>query len=345
MPVWRSVPFHCRSEARINSPDAAPPATSRLITHASLLLTALLWGGNFAAIKVLLRDLEPLDAVFIRGAGAAFFFALAVLATGHPRLRMSRADWSRLIAIGVIGVTILNFAVVFGQSMLPASLSSLIVTSNPVFTAVISRIALGEPLTGRKIAGVGLAFAGLVIVLSWGGVGDEGFGVDRLQGVFVLLIAPFSWAIYTVLSKPLLARHSAVHVAAYSTMIGALGFLPIPFLRSGTIGRIEGMSLRGWEATLFVTLISFVFAYILWYRGLQMLTASQAAVYIYLVPVFGLLAAWLVLGEQPTIFLLLGGVVILAGVVLTNSGGRRRRQISTPAVTPPELPAPERSSP
>lgn len=308
------------------------------------MLTALLWGGNFAAIKILLRDLEPLDAVFIRGAGAAFFFALAVLATGHPRLHMSRADWARLVAIGVIGVTILNLAIVFGQSMLPASLASLIVTSNPVFTAIISRIALGEPLTPRKVSGIGLAFVGLVIVLTWGGVGDEGFGVDRLQGVFVLLIAPFSWAIYTVLSKPLLARHSSVHVAAYSTMIGALGFLPIPFLRAGTISRIEGMSLHGWEATLFVTLISFVFAYILWYRGLQMLTASQAAVYIYLVPVFGLLAAWLVLGEQPTIFLLLGGAVILAGVVLTNSGGLQRR-VPEPAVTPPELSAPERSSP
>lgn len=341
----RDSPPHPRNEVRINASNTvSPPATSRLIIHASLLLTALLWGGNFAAIKILLRDLEPLDAVFVRGAGAAFFFFLALLATGHPRLRMSRGDWGRLVMIGVTGVTIVNMAVVFGQSMLPASLASLIVTSNPVFTAIISRIALGEPLTSRKVAGIGLAFIGLVIVLVWGGVGSEGFGVDRLQGVFILLIAPFSWAIYTVLSKPLLVRHSSVHIAAYSTIIGALGFLPIPLGQAGTLGRVREMSSTGWQATLYLTLISFVFAYILWYRGLQMLTASQAAVYIYLVPVFGLLAAWLVLGEQPTIFLLLGGAVILAGVVLTNSGGWGR-QVSTAAVKPPELPAPERSSP
>jgi drug/metabolite transporter (DMT)-like permease len=309
-----------------------------------LLLTALLWGGNFAAIKLLLRDLEPLDAVFIRGAGAAIFFALALLATRHPRLRMPREDWIRLVAIGIIGVTILNLAVLFGQSMLPASLASLIVTSNPVFTALISRLALGEPLTPRKIAGIALAFVGLVIVLQWGGVGSEGFGLGRLQGVLILMIAPFSWAIYTVLSKPLLARHSSVHVAAYSTIIGALGFLPIPLVRSGTIARIQAMSLTGWEAALFVTLISFVFAYILWYRGLRVLTASQAAVYIYLVPVFGLLSAWLVLGEQPTIFLLLGGAVILAGVILTNSGGRPRPD-TVPVATRSEMRPREQSSP
>ncbi|HEV2107944.1 MAG TPA: DMT family transporter [Thermomicrobiales bacterium] len=309
-----------------------------------MLLTALLWGGNFAAIKLLLRDLQPLDAVFIRGTGAAIFFALAVLATRHPRLRMPREDWIRLVAIGIIGVTILNLAVLFGQSMLPASLASLIVTSNPVFTALISRLALGEPLTSRKIAGIALAFVGLVIVLRWGGVGSEGFGLGRLQGVLILMIAPFSWAIYTVLSKPLLARHSSVHIAAYSTIIGALGFLPIPLVRSGTIARIQAMSLTGWEAALFATLISFVFAYILWYRGLRVLTASQAAVYIYLVPVFGLLSAWLVLGEQPTIFLLLGGAVILAGVILTNSGGRPRPD-TVPVATRPEMRAGERSSP
>lgn len=301
-----------------------------------MLLTALLWGGNFAAIKLLLRDLEPLDAVFVRGAGAAFFFALALLLTGHPRLQMSREDWGRLILIGVIGVTILNMAVLFGQSMLPASLASLIVTSNPVFTAVISRIVLGEPLTPRKLAGIALAFAGLVVVLRWGGVGSEGFGLGRLGGVLILMIAPFSWAIYTVLSKPLLARHSSVHVAAYSTMIGAVGFLPIPIVRSGTLDRIGNMSATGWRAALFATLISFVFAYILWYRGLRMLTASQAAVYIYLVPVFGLLSAWLVLGEQPTMFLLLGGAVILAGVILTNSGGWQRA--TTPATATATLP-------
>jgi O-acetylserine/cysteine efflux transporter len=89
---------------------------------------------------------------------------------------------------------------------------------------------------------------------------------------------------------------------------------------------------RGWLAAIFTTLISFVLAYLLWYRGLRVLTPSQTAVYIYLVPVFGLLAAWLVLGERPTLFLLLGGATILAGVILTNSAPRRTTPHSSPAL-------------
>ncbi|MDP9367712.1 MAG: DMT family transporter, partial [Chloroflexota bacterium] len=283
---------------------------------------AMLWGGNFAAIKWLLEDLEPLDVVFVRTVGAAFFFGLVLLLSGRPVIPLQRGDAARLVLIGVIGVTVLNLAVIFGQNLLPAALSSLIVTSNPVHTAVISRVLTGEPLTRRKVTGIALAFVGLAVVVLYGTGGEARVGTGQIKGVLILAVAPFSWALYTVLSKPVLARYPSVHIAAYTTIVGSLGFLPLPLLRGGMVERIGGLSLRGWGAALFVTLISFVAAYILWYRGLRVLAPSQAAVYIYFVPVFGLLAAWLLLGETITPYLLLGGATILAGVILTNSGHR-----------------------
>ncbi len=239
---------------------------------------------------------------------------------------MPRRDVARLAVVGVIGVTVLNLAMVFGQSRLPAALASLIVTSNPVHTALISRVLLGEPLTRRKLAGIGVAFAGLVVVVLYGSEGRAALSTRELTGVGILAIAPFSWAFYTVLSKPLLRTYPPVHVAAYGAIVGAAGFLPLPLLRPGTLGRIAELDAAGWGAALFATLVSFVLAYILWYRGLRVLTPSQTAVYAYLVPVFGLLAAWLVLGERPTPFLLLGGATILAGVILTNSGAAARAE-------------------
>ena len=296
-----------------------------LVTHASLLLTAGLWGGNFAALRVLLDELRPLDVVFVRGAGAALFFALALLLSGKPVLAMPRRDALRLALIGLIGVTILNLAVVYGQARLTAALSSLIVTSNPIHTALISRVLLGEPLGARKLAGIGLAFAGLVVVLLFGSENAAALGARELTGVGILAVAPFAWAFYTVLSKPLLAAYPSVHVAAYTTIAGAVPFFALPAVGEGMLGRIGALDARGWLAALFATLVSFVLAYILWYRALKVLTPSQTAVYVYLVPVFGLLFAWLLLGERPTPFLLLGGATILAGVVLTNSAPRGER--------------------
>ena len=269
--------------------------------------------------------MAPLDVDFVRAAGAGFFFGLALVLTGRLVLPMPRRDMLRLAGIGLIGVTILNLAVVYGQARLPATLSSLIVTSNPVHTALISRVLLGEPLGSRKLAGIGVAFAGLVVVLLYGSENAAPLGTRELTGVGILAIAPFTWAFYTVLSKPLLATYPSVHVAAYTTIAGAAPFLPLPILREGMLARIGAMEARGWLAALFATLLSFVVAYILWYRGLRVLTPSQTAVYVYLVPVFGLLFAWLLLGERPTLFLLLGGATILAGVILTNSAPRHAR--------------------
>ncbi len=313
--------------------------STRFITHASLLLTAMLWGGNFAAIRMLLDDLAPLEVIFIRTIGAAFFFSLVLLATGRPRISIPRRDLARLVGIGVLGVTVLNLAMIYGQSRIPATLASLIVTSNPIHTALISRVLTGEPLTRRKLGGIALAFVGLVIVLRFGSVGAGALSTRELAGAGILAIAPFSWAFYTVLSKPLLATYPSVHVAAYTTLAGAAPFLTLPLLRPGLLGHISHLDGRGWEAALFVTLISFVGGYILWYRGLQVLTPSEAAVYIYLVPVFGLLTAWLLLDERPTFYLLLGGATILTGVILTNSG--RRKTSPAPAGAAQGVPTPE----
>ena len=304
--------------------SASPRGTALLVTPASLLLTAAIWGGNFAAMKFLIERLRPLDVVFLRGAGAAFFFALALLLTGRPLLAMPRHDLLRLATVGVVGVTIMNLAIVFGQARLPAALASLIITSNPIHTAIISRVLLGESLTRRKLGGIAVAFAGFLIVLLFGSSNSAALSTDELTGVGILAIAPFAWAFYTVLSKPLLRTYPPVHVAAYGAIVGSLAFLPLPLVRDGTLGRIGELDGRGWAAALFATLISFVLAYVLWYRGLRVLTPSQTAVYAYLVPVFGLLAAWLVLDERPTLYLLLGGATILAGVILTNSAPARR---------------------
>ena len=105
--------------------------------------------------------------------------------------------------------------------------------------------------------------------------------------------------------------------------------LPLLPFNDGMVGRIGALDARGWLLVLFLALFGFVLAYVLWYRGLRVLSPSQTAVYIYLVPVFGIFFAWWLLDEQIGPLLLLGGAVILAGVALTNStrsaGGARPR--------------------
>lgn len=291
----------------------------RLLVHLALLISAACWGGNFTALKYLLGTVEPLDALILRVGGAALVFAVILLIGRGKRSGIARPDLTKFLALGFLGMTVMNLAFVYGQNMIPAAMASLVVTSNPIWTVIISRFLGGEPLTPRKVGGICLALLGFLIVLLFGSGDGAGLGGGQIKGMLICAIAPFSWAFYTVLSKPMLRRYDPVETAAYTAIGGAIGLLPVLVINRGMTDRVSEMSGTAWFSAFYLAVFGVVLAYILWYRGLQVLTASQTAVYIYLVPVFGLLCAWLLLDETITRYLILGGAVILAGVVLTNT--------------------------
>lgn len=304
--------------------DAPRPSTRDLvIVHAGLLFVAMVWGGNFTAMKHLLDALKPIDIAVIRSVGAAVFYGLFLIATGRPRISMTTRDARKMIILGVLGVSVLSLGMTFGLTQLNPGLASLLVTSNPIFTAIISRILLGEHLSSRKIAGILVAFAGFLLVLQFGASGGARLESSQIRSVLILLCAPLAWAFYTVLSKPLLASYPPKYVASYTTMAGGAVFLPFLFFDGSMRGRVGDLDAVDWVAVVYISLLAIVVAYLLWYWGLRTLTASQTSVYIYLVPVFGVLASWIVLGAVPAMFALIGGAVIVFGVVLTNTGGRR----------------------
>jgi drug/metabolite transporter (DMT)-like permease len=222
------------------------------------------------------------------------------------------------VLIAVMGITINTCAIAFGTRLIPAAVASLIVTGNPVFTAVISRILVGEPLTRRKIAGVVIAFCGFLIVLLFGGQEAE-FSVQNALGVLITMGGPLAWAFYTVLSKPLQGRYHPVQFVGLTTIAGTLPLIPFLVLRPDLVTIAGSFGATQWLALFVSAVLALVVAYLLWYRGLSVLEPTQIAVYVYLVPVFGALGAWLLLGERITIFVLLGGVTILTGVIITNS--------------------------
>jgi drug/metabolite transporter (DMT)-like permease len=305
-----------------------------LIVHLSLLATAAIWGGNIPAIKYLLRTLEPADILLLRIGGAAVIFAIILATQGRRALPHTWRDAGELLLLGILGITVMNLALINGQQLIPAALASLIVTSNPVFTALISRLAVGEALTPRKVGGIALATTGFLIVLLFGSGSDASLSADHVKGMLIVAIAPFSWAFYTVLTKPYLTRYRPTNVAAYTAIAGFIGALPLLGREGGAGDRLRQVDALGWIAILFLSAFGFVVAYVLWYRGLQVLTASQTAVYIYLVPVFGLFCAWQLLDEEITPYLLLGGATILAGVILTNSARQSPAKTTVPATQP-----------
>jgi drug/metabolite transporter (DMT)-like permease len=302
-----------------------------ILIHLSLLLTAMIWGVTFVAVKFLVDRVGPAGVLTLRAGLSSACFILLLGATWRMIPRMPRHVWRRLALIAFCGMVVNNLAIAYGQSYLAAALASLIVTSNPIFTTLISRVLLGEPLTRRKLAGIAIAFSGFLIVLLYGG-SEARFSVENATGILILICAPLGWATYTVLSKPLLAEYEPHIVAGLTTILGTVMLLPYILFHTDVFADIAQLPARGWLAAMTMSVLAIFLAYILWYRGLRRLEPTQVAVYVYLVPFFGVLSAWLLLGETITRYLLLGGATILTGVIVTNSG---RRPAAQPLERPP----------
>lgn len=305
----------------MRNPRPSRPALRHhpLLIHLSLLIVAMIWGANFVSMKYLVVQIGAPHLLLLRVILASSVFGLILLFSRRSIPRFTPEVWRLLALVGFFGIAMNQLAVIYGTSYLSAALASLIATSTPIFTTIISRVFLGDRLTSRKVAGIALSFTGFLIVLLFGS-GSTQFSVDNAIGVLIIICAPFSWAISTVISKPLMVAHDPKVITALSSVCGAAFVLPLLFFQPGLFAEMAAFDARSWLAAFITSILAVVVAYTIWYQGLRRLEPTQVAVYIYLVPFFGVLFSWLLLGESITLFLLLGGATILSGVMVTNSG-------------------------
>lgn len=274
----------------------------------TVTFTVIAWASSFPAIRAGLAGFGPAEMAALRFALAGGPAALFLIAT---RAKLpERGDIWRFLVGGVIFIAGYALLLNFGQRVVPAGPAAFIINTNPVMTAVLAMMILGERFSLTAWLGTALSFAGI-------GVIALGKGLDVEIGVSVLLIlgAAFCNAITTVVQKPLFARYKPLHVATWNMAIG--GFVLLPFLPSA-IGQAQvAPSISLWSV-VYLAVVPSLIAYGTWAITLSRLPAARASNFQYAVPPMAMLIGFLWLGEIPTIFGLIGGAMALAGVVVVN---------------------------
>jgi drug/metabolite transporter (DMT)-like permease len=284
-------------------------------THLSLLLATCAWGGAFVAIKYLLgRPLDPLALTIGRFAVVGALLVIVLAAYGRRSPLPDRRDWPRIAIIGILGAPVYHLALNYGETRVSAAAAGILVSTSPVITAILSALFLRERFSRVKALGVVVAFAGVLLVILYGG--GNGGGRISLWGFAVTMICPVSWAAYNVLSKPIASKLPSFHLTAYT---GLIGIVVLMSLWSAPVTReIGSLDVWGWAVLVYLGAVCTVLGYVIWYRGLRILSATQVAVYVYLVPVFAMLLARVFLGETITPLLVIGAVLIISGIALAN---------------------------
>jgi drug/metabolite transporter (DMT)-like permease len=219
-----------------------------------------------------------------------------------------------VLALGATAVAGYNALFLYGLELAPASDGAIIVPGlAPVFTILIAWPVLGERIGARGMAGLLLAFAGLIAVIGPTG-GVDG---DRLLGALLFVAGAACWGVYSVLGKSATARFGAVTATLYATATGALLLLPFAVGESGW-SQLANAGGSAWASILYLAVFGTVLAFVLFYEGVSRLGASRATAFALLIPIFGVVASVLILDESIGAGTFVGGVAILAGLWLVQ---------------------------
>jgi drug/metabolite transporter (DMT)-like permease len=282
-----------------------------------LVLMVLIWGANFSVVKVAMRDFPELAFNALRLVIGSSIFGVAIWWT-RRRLdavtpRLTRADWLRLIALGVIGHFAYQLFFLGGVKRTSVGNGSLIIGSSPVVIALLSSLAGHERVTPLRWLGVLLALGGLYLV-----VGHRvDWSRESLVGDALMVGSLLCWAAYSIGAQPLLKRHSPLIVTGVSMSIGSLLYVSFasPVLASLDWRSISALS---WWLMIGSAVLALSVSYLIWYTALQRLGSTRTSVYSYLTPVVAMLVAAFWLGEPISRNQAVGAATILAGLLVTR---------------------------
>lgn len=270
------------------------------------------WGASFIATKIALQDVSPATVVWLRFAMGIILLGAFVKIRKEFLLQPPKV-LGYFALLGFIGITLHQWLQSNGLTTAQASTSAWIVSTAPIFIAILGWLLLKEKLRWDQIAGILFATVGVLLVVSRGNLNSIFKGSFGTPGDLLVLISSPNWAVYSVLSRKGLKEHSASLLTFYVITLGWLFSTPLFFARSG-IGEMHKLTLSGWTAIGFLGIFCSGLAYIYWNDALKLIPASQVGALLYIEPLFAVAVAAAIIGESITLGALLGGSIILLGV-------------------------------
>ena len=287
-----------------------------------LTLTVLFWAGNWVISRGIQGQMSPIAMAFWRWL-AAFLILLPFVAAPIAREWKTIArSWKILFVLSVLGVASFNTLSYTGLKYTTATTGVLLNSVIPILIIAINVLFLREPLRPRQAAGVAASLAGVLLIVSRGDL-DTLLHFRLNPGDLWVLGAMLCWAIYTVCLR---WRPRALSSTAFTGSLIAIGvavLLPVFAWDYGAGERTQ------WSATTLAAVAYFgvfpsVLAYFFWNAAVARVGGERAGTFLYLMPLFGAVLAWIFLGESLAWYHYAGAVFIFSGLYIASRAARHR---------------------
>jgi len=298
-------------------------AAARLRDWLLLIACNLIWASQFVLAKLVQEQMGPIFATLLPMALATL--CLMPLVFREQRSRAVRrspidaADLLRFALIGVLGQVLAQLGITWGVRFAPASNAALLSLTLPIATAILAYALLGERMTRVRWISFALAIAGVLQCsgIDWSDLRFASGGV--VTGNLLIMLGVIGSAFYNVYGKKLLDRYTPLEVLLYSYYAVLVCLIPLTlYLEPGSLRSSLTFGPRVWLGIVLLAALQYFLSMILFLTVLTRLDAAQAGLSNYLIPVFGVLIAAVVLGERLTVPMAIGGLVVLGSTLLVT---------------------------
>src|SRR6266849_4886443 len=309
-----------KTELRLPTEATATVDSRNWIIYSQLLLTMFLWGLAWPVGRLLATSLPPVSIAVLRYAIVVPVLFGILRVKGQP-LRLERKWILNLVIMGVFSTTLYQIFFLYGVKYAAASDDSFVIGIGPVLIAIMASLVLNERLTGTKILGFASGLAGIITISI---LSPNTQVLNRPLGVTLVFGGATAYALYTVILRRFIAENrkdnhgpqqSSLSILSWISLLGWFFLIPLSLLETPWNYSWDAGS---WLGILYLAILSTVIGYFLYIEGVSKIGAGRSAIFGNLVPVFGVLTSFLVLGENLSPWTGVSFLLILAGVLLVN---------------------------
>lgn len=284
-----------------------------------LMALSLVWGGSFLFYRVLAFQLPPLSTVIGRTAiGAAGLLLVSAVAGGNPV--PPRRTWGRFALLGLINGALPFTAFAWAEHRVGGGTASILNAMTPIFTVMVTGLLLRtEPVTPSRVGGIACGFLGVGVL-----VGPSALLGQDVFGQFACLGAALCYAFGVPFARTITGA-APLQMAVGQLVAASVLLLPV-WLWFDRPWSLPAPSAAGWASLLGIGLLSTSIAYIMFFRLLGRIGATNLVLVTFMIPVSALALGALLSGEQLTTAALVGMAVITAGLACIDGRVWRLRE-------------------
>ena len=288
-----------------------------LIASIYLFFTTLFWAGNFIVGKTAsLNEIPPISLNFYRWLIAWFILLPFTYKELIEKKEYIIKNIGIFIFLGITAVSIFNSALFYSLKFTQVITGVLMISVVPVMIIFFSALLKIEKTNIFQIFGVALSLTGVVLIITKADI-EILKNLDFNRGDLTMLIAMFSWSIYSALLKKKKYELSQITLLQVVIGFGVIILIPFYFIDIN-IGNEIKFDIPFFLILTYVVLFPGLISFFLWIKGVGLIGANRAGVYLHLMPILGAIMAMMIFDEKILFYHFVGAIFIIAGIVLSN---------------------------